>query len=137
MMTKRDTWVLIIIVSVSVAAIALGSYVLFFAANSPGARQADNMFGDQDLKTAVALIELYKVRHGSYPARLADLDFMGDWDRIILNTVHYYPNADRSAYFVEVAQGWIGRPHVSYPPEFWQGAGFREDLRPKQETRSP
>jgi hypothetical protein len=37
----------------------------------------DNMFGDQHLKTAVALIELHKVRYGKYPDSLRDLRFTG------------------------------------------------------------
>jgi hypothetical protein len=41
---------------------------------------ADAKFGDQSFKTAVALIELYHVRHGVYPETLTDLDFTGDWD---------------------------------------------------------
>ena len=131
-MTRRDKWILVMVLVVCVGAIAIGSYLLLFAANSPGARQSDKDFGDQHMKTAVALLELYKVRHGSYPARLADLDYMGEWDRIILSTMAYYPNADRSAYFVEVTKGWMGRPHLSYPPEFWRGTGFREELRPRQ-----
>ena len=131
-MTRRRKWVLGIVMVLVFVGIALGSYFLFFDINSPGVRQSDNMFGDQHLKTAVASLELYKLRHGSYPASLADLDFMGEWDRIILPTVAYYPNADRSAYFVEVTRGWIGQPHLSYPPEFWRGTGFREELRPRQ-----
>jgi hypothetical protein len=44
--------------------------------------EADARFGDQHCKTAIALIELYHVRHNVYPASLADLDFVGDWDAI-------------------------------------------------------
>lgn len=134
-MTRRDKWVFVIVLVVCVGALAIGSYLLLFAAQSPWARQADKDFGDQHMKTAVSLIELYKVRHGSYPARLADLDYMGEWDRIVLPTVAYYPNANRSAYFVEVTKGWMGRPQLSYPPEFWRGTGYREELRPRSGAR--
>ena len=40
--------------------------------------QADSQFGDQHFKTVVSLVELYRVRHGVYPAVLGDLDFVGD-----------------------------------------------------------
>jgi len=55
--------------------------------------QADAKFGDQGFKTAIALIELHKVRFGSYPESLKDLQFGGDWDAIALNSVEYRPLA--------------------------------------------
>ena len=134
-MTKRDKWVLGIVLGGLTIGIVVVSCFVIFVLHSPDGwsvtRGFDNMFGDQHLKTTVALLELYKLRHGSYPNRLADMDFMGGWDRIILTTVAYYPNSDHSAYYVEVTRGWVARPRLSYPPEFWRGTGFREDLRPR------
>jgi len=85
-------------------------------------KQADAKFGDQHFKTAIALIELHKVRTGSYPARLADLEFTGDWDAIALGAVEYkrLPNG----YELDVTQGWVGQPELSYPPQFWRGLGL-------------
>ena len=40
----------------------------------------DELFGKQHLSTAVALIELHKVRLGQYPQSLKDLKFTGEWD---------------------------------------------------------
>src|SRR2546427_746865 len=132
-MTKSDRWAVGIALGAFVSLVALASYFVIGVMNSPDGwdvtRRFDNMFGDQHLKTTVALLELYKVRHGSYPDHLTDLDFMGDWDRIILSTVAYYPSSDRSAYYLEVTRGWVARPRLSYPPEFWRGTGFREELR--------
>jgi hypothetical protein len=91
----------------------------------------DNMFGDQNLKTAVALIELHKVRYGKYPISLQDLRFTGQWDQIALQSVSYYPNADRSAYYIEVVRGWIGKPTLEVPAEFWVGTGYSAGLKPK------
>ena len=85
----------------------------------------DQMFGDQHLKTTVALLELHKVRYKKYPASLKDLKFIGDWDLIALRSVSYLPNKDRTAYYVEVQRGWIGKPHLEMPREFWQGTGYR------------
>lgn len=87
------------------------------------ANQADTKFGDQHFKTTIALVELYRVRHGSYPASLAELDFVGEWDRIALSSVKYERLPD--GYALDVVRGWVGKPDVSYPPEFWKGLGIR------------
>ena len=84
----------------------------------------DKLFGEQHLGTAVALIELHKLRYGQYPQTLKDLKFTGEWDAIALNNVAYYPNADKSAYFISVERGWIGKPKLEMPDEFWQGTGY-------------
>ena len=91
----------------------------------------DNPFGDQHLKTAVALLELYKTRHGRYPDALTDIDFMGGWDKIILHTVKYSPDRQRTAYYLDVTRGWLCKPDLRYPPEFWQGTGYRGPTKPE------
>jgi len=88
--------------------------------------QPDEMFGDQNLKTSVALLELHRTRNGSYPATLSDLQYIGDWDHIALSSVRYCPSADRTAYYLEVTRGWIGKPKLTLPPDFWRGTGYRE-----------
>ena len=90
----------------------------------------DQMFGDQHLKTVVALVELHKVRYGSYPASLNDLKFIGDWDEIALNSVSYIASSDRQHYYVEVERGWVGKPALDLPAEFWQGTGYDPQLKP-------
>ena len=84
----------------------------------------DNMFGDQHLKTAVALIELNKVRYEKYPDSLRDLKFAGQWDQLALQSVVYYPNETRTRYYIEVKRGWVGKPTFQMPNEFWKGTGF-------------
>ena len=86
-------------------------------------KQADAQFGDQNFKSAIAMIELYHVRHGVYPAQLSDIDFLGDWDRIWLSAVEYNRLSD--GYELNVTRGWVGKPGLSYPPEFWHGLGLR------------
>jgi hypothetical protein len=44
--------------------------------------------------------------------------------------VSYYPNPDRTAYYIEVDRGWIGKPDLQMPPEFWQGTGYSPRLKP-------
>ena len=90
------------------------------------------MFGDQNLKTAVALIELHKVRFGKYPETMHDLKFTGQWDQFPILSVAYYPNADRTRYYIEVEHGWIGKPNLQIPDAFWQGTGYDASLKPKR-----
>lgn len=86
-------------------------------------KQADQQFGDQHFKTAIALIELHKVRTGSYPANLQELKFTGEWDQIALASVTYGRADD--GYTLEVSRGWVGKPELSFPPEFYAGLGLR------------
>lgn len=91
-------------------------------------RGPDAQFGDQHLKTTVALVELHKVRYGRYPETIRDLKFTGAWDPIAINAVSYRTNADGSRYCVEVERGWVGKPHLEMPPEFWRGTGYDRTL---------
>lgn len=91
----------------------------------------DAMFGDQHLKTAVALIELHKTRYGKYPDGVRDLKFTGQWDQIALRSVGYYPNTERTGYYIEVQRGWIGKPTLQLPDGFWRGTGYSASLKPK------
>jgi hypothetical protein len=112
--------------------LALGGTILIRSLIASGITAGpDNMFGDQNLKTAVALIEMHKVRFGKYPETLSELKFTGQWDQIAISSVSYYPNANRTAYYVEVERGWVGKPTFTMPPEFWKGTGYDPRLNPK------
>jgi len=87
-------------------------------------KDADAKFGDQHFKTAISLIELHKVRTGSYPSTLADLKFTGEWDQIALSSVEY-KRLD-SGYELNVVRGWVGQPDLTYPSEFWVGLGLQK-----------
>lgn len=128
----RKTWKLIFAgFAVVIIVLLVCAYFLFRYVMATGiTRGPDNLFGDQHLKTTVALIELHKSRYGRYPDSLRDLRFKGEWDAISLNSVSYYPNPDRTAYYLEVHRGWIGRPDLQMPPEFWQGTGYSPQLKP-------
>jgi hypothetical protein len=123
-----------IIVTILVCAVLLGGIGIFlvihYVTASGITRPLDNMFGDQFFKTTVALIELHKVRYGKYPQSLRELRFTGDWDQGALVRVRYYPAPDGSKYCTEIVQGWMGKPSLEYPPEFWQGTGYSSDLCP-------
>jgi hypothetical protein len=81
----------------------------------------DAQFGDQHFKTAISLIELHKIRTGGYPESLKDLKFTGDWDAIAIGSVEYH-RLD-TGYELNITRGWVGKPEMSYPPEFWRGLG--------------
>ena len=84
----------------------------------------DQKFGDQNFKSAIAIIELHKVRFGSYPASLRDLRFTGEWDKLWLNAVEYRKLDD--GYELNLTRGWVGKPDLKYPADFWQGLGVRK-----------
>lgn len=126
-------WFIFLFGGLSLAAVIAG-VVAFHSIIATGiTRTFDNKFGDQHLKTAVALIELHKVRFGKYPDSLRDLKFTGDWDQIALINVRYYPSRNRDAYYIEVERGWMGKPTFTMPPEFWKGTGYSPALKPTEQ----
>lgn len=85
--------------------------------------QAKEKFGDQYFKTAIALIELHKVRFGEYPASLDSIKYTGDWDQIIWSSVKYQ-KLD-TGYELDLTNGLMGKPEtLEYPDEFWKGLGL-------------
>ena len=92
-------------------------------------KQADAKFGDQHFKTVISLVELHKIRTGSYPEALSDLKFIGEWDQLALSSVEY-KRLD-SGYELDVVRGWVGKPELTYPAEFWAGLGLQKsNLKP-------
>jgi ATP-dependent Clp protease ATP-binding subunit ClpA len=79
--------------------------------------------GDQQFKTAIALIELHRLRVGSYPDSLDDLHFLGGRDRGALAGVRYEKLSD--GYALDVVIGVGETPDLSYPSDFWRGLGLR------------
>ena len=92
-------------------------------------KEADQNFADQHFKTAISLIELHKVRFGEYPATLKDLKFTGDWDQIALVNCEY--KRVGNGYELNLMRGWVGRPVLNYPDEFWKGLGLvKSNVKP-------
>jgi len=48
-----------------------------------------------------------------------------------IQQVRYCPNAARTAYYIEVETGWVGKPTLTMPDEFWRGTGYDPRLKPK------
>src|SRR5713226_10480494 len=89
---KRRSPVVIVFFGVVVFVLVVSGVIVVHGILAPGGiRGLDNQFGDQHLKTAVALIELHKVRFGKYPGSLSDLKFTGQWDQIALQSLRCYP----------------------------------------------
>jgi hypothetical protein len=86
-------------------------------------RNAVEQFADQAFKTAIAHVEVYKLRHGEYPKDLGDLDFLGEWDRNTMRGVVY----ERLPDGYELDLSFVtGKPHLEYPPAFWNGLGLKK-----------
>lgn len=115
-MTLSQKWVL--------RAVYASVFCLAISGCAPFGQQADAQFGDQNFKSAIVLIELHKVRFGSYPTSLADLKFLGGWDRNWLSAVEYRKLQD--GYELNLTRGWVGTPDLKYPAEFWRGLGVRK-----------
>lgn len=117
-------WIMVLLVVFGIVAVVTLAAVVWVFNKSDFFRGADDKFGDQHLKTVVALVELHKVRYGRYPSELADLKFLGDWDPIATTSVSYHANTEGTRYCVEVERGWMRKPHLEMPAEFWQGTGY-------------
>lgn len=89
--------------------------------------ELNNTFGDQHFKTAIALIELHKVRYTEYPESLKELKFLGDWDTVIFHSVKY-KKVD-GGYILEVTKGFTDKPNLKYPDEFYQGLGMKNRVK--------
>lgn len=79
--------------------------------------------GEQRFKTAIALIELHRLRFGSYPDSLDDLQFLGNRDRGALLGVRYEKLPD--GYALDLVTGVGTTPDLSFPSDFWHGLGLR------------
>jgi hypothetical protein len=85
--------------------------------------QSKEKFGDQHFKTAIALIELHKIRFGEYPASIDSLKYTGDWDQIAWMSIEYH-KLD-TGYELNLTKGFMGKPAtLHYPDEFWKGLGL-------------
>ena len=130
---SRTTLIVCLVGGVVLLLMLVGFFAIRSIIASGITKGPDNLFGDQNLKTAVALIELHKVRYGKYPGSMRDLKFTGQWDQMAQQSVAYYVSADRTHYYVEVERGWVGKPSLQMSAEFWQGTGYDPSLKPRSQ----
>jgi hypothetical protein len=109
-------------------------------------QQAFLTFGDQYFKTAISLVELYKVRHGHYPQTFKEIDFTGDFDPAAFNSIQYKKLED--GYELDVVPIWTEKSagkaqkikdslylihNIKYPAAFWKGLGIKKsNLMPEK-----
>ena len=78
---------------------------------------------DQRFKTAIALIELHRIRAGAYPLSLNEIQFLGWHDQGLFTRLRYERLSDGYALDIVATAGTT--PDLSYPPAFWRGLGIR------------
>jgi hypothetical protein len=89
-------------------------------------KHSAQQFNDQHFKTAIALIELHKLREGVYPESLDSIKYLGDWDKVIYHAVEY--TKLENGYELNLADNiWGNQPvELQYPADFWRGLGLKK-----------
>jgi hypothetical protein len=82
-------------------------------------QQSQVMIADQQFKTAVSNIEVFKLRNGYYPDSLREITFAPAFDTGYFNAVEYTRWADKYELNLKV----IPKGFEPYPLEFWKGLG--------------
>lgn len=77
-------------------------------------------FVDQGFKSAIAAVEVYRLRHGDYPESLDELEFTGDWFPIHSRFVRYRRIGD--GYEIRVDED--AADQLAYPEAFFSGLGL-------------
>jgi predicted membrane protein len=83
----------------------------------------DQNHADQNFKRGIYLIEIHKLRFGSYPNTLNDPNFtafMGEWDKFIYQSVTY--SKHENGY--ELNLNSQENAQLEYPELFWSGLGI-------------
>lgn len=86
------------------------------------------LMADQQFKFAVGAIELHKLRHGSYPTKLKDLQFLTALDSSMLEFIGYQRLDSGYELNILMELPSVGTKHanrvqLTYPSEFWKGLG--------------
>ena len=93
-----------------------------------GLMEVQTMLADENFKMAIAHIELHKLRNGSYPKDLSELEFLPTMDSAMFDYVEYtrldsvYELNLKSA-VPSLSDKGMDTLHLKYPPEFWAGLG--------------
>lgn len=85
-------------------------------------KESTAKFADQQFKSAIALVELHKIRTGEYPASLEEARFPGDWDKLGFENLKYERLGD--GYGLDVVGPGDSPPELTYPADFWKGLGL-------------
>lgn len=82
-------------------------------------QESQVMFADQQFKTTLNNIEVFKLRNGYYPDSLREITFTPAFDTAYFNFVEYKRWADKYELNMKV----IPKDFDPYPAEFWLGLG--------------
>src|ERR1700677_996910 len=74
---RRSSTVIIVVCLALLVVVASGLLAVRSIVRTGITKVPDDLFGDQYLKTAVALVELHKVRSGKYPDSLSNIRYIG------------------------------------------------------------
>lgn len=93
-----------------------------------GMKFGQEMLADQEFKKAIALIELHKLRNGSYPNSLSELEYLSAMDSSMFNSVQYVRHdsgyeLNLTLEFPSFNGNGITKVDLDYPPGFWEGLG--------------
>jgi hypothetical protein len=91
-------------------------------------RTAQNMFADQEFKKVLGQIELHKLRNGTYPVSLNQLQFLSILDSSSINYVEYHKldsgyELNITYKFPSVTGKKETPVELHYPANFWKGLG--------------
>ncbi|MFL5764301.1 MAG: hypothetical protein ACJ77K_10215 [Bacteroidia bacterium] len=85
------------------------------------------MQADEKFKTSLALIELHKIRTGSYPETLEDIGFLTQMDSMSFSFVKYTLLDSTYRLDINFIPGFKGEANngvgLHYPEGFWKGTG--------------
>jgi hypothetical protein len=108
--------------------LAITSILFFFTKCFPDnlkekMEEATVQMVDQNFKTTIALIELHKMRSGSYPESLDSLKFLGIMDVSNFSAVEYSKN--NNGYNLNIKntdKNYLKK--FNYTAEFWENLGI-------------
>lgn len=91
-------------------------------------QESQVVIADQQFKSVLNNIEMFKLRNGYYPDSLGEITFVSDFDKSDFKAVEYINHFDR----YELNLKAIPKNMEPYPLEFWNGLGCtRSNLMPR------
>ncbi len=88
-------------------------------------KELDKLHADRCFKSAIAVLELHKLRFGKYPDAFNKLLFLNAFEKKEIEYVEYkkLPNGYELNLIIAKFKSEI---NLNYPSEFWQGLGLRK-----------
>jgi competence protein ComGC len=129
--SRLALWVAIGIVLLVAAIVVFVTLVPKIVERSGVIEKQTSFMTQTTVRIVAGQVEIHRLRHGRYPARLSDIEYLGDWERSLFPLVRYYTDSEGSAYYIEPVNIFGRAAGPSLPEGYWQGTGFSEDLMPQ------